>query len=97
MFKSWEDKLEQIGKHLGYPSCCIEAFKDIKPWSLREDEVKQVTQGGFVPCVSCARKILRGEVTIRGLITNRKNSGVFPEENKLEIDALYNDPIIEVE
>jgi hypothetical protein len=85
------------GRYLGYPDCCIEAFGDVAiPFILRPEISRQASFEGFLPCPSCAKKLLAGDITYNELINpNRKCSvpfGLHNHEQKLqiskELDAL---------
>jgi len=69
-----------MGTYFGYPECCIEDFctRDSEPTPLQE----QVHDGtGFIPCPSCCNKILSGETTLEGLISNRRCKIPFPKKH----------------
>lgn len=73
------------GKFYGYPDCCIDDFVSriiTEEYSDGMTEAQhQVHDGtGFIPCHSCATKIVNGETTLEGLIQNRQCSNPFPVE-----------------
>lgn len=70
-----------MGKALGYPDCCIEAFiRDIG--SISELRSKMGDFTGFIPCEEHAIKISREEITLESLINEEKrkelNISKFP-------------------
>jgi len=81
------EKWRQIGKRLGYPECCIEAF--VKRNELDDDTFippsriqKRVGNGsGFIPCSYCSWKILSKQCELSDLIKNRKERSKFPNDN----------------
>lgn len=73
------------GKFYGYPDCCIDDFvgriitEEFSDGMTKEQD--QVHQNlGFIPCHSCAVKIINGETTLEGLIKNRQCRNPFPVE-----------------
>lgn len=77
-----EERWTSWGIYFGYPQCCIANFVVLDDIKNRSDEQKQVHKGtGFIPCHSCTKKIVEGEVTLEGLIKNRICPTEFPNEN----------------
>jgi len=71
--------LEQLGKHLGYPSCCIKSFRKTIG-ALGNRKGAEAGRGtGFIPCSICAGRVLSGEINLKDLITNRKHNKPFPQ------------------
>lgn len=72
------NKFKLLGKYYGYPDCCVDSFilSLQKPKSQYQINVHQGL--GFIPCDSCATKILNGETTIDQLIQNRIYKSPFP-------------------
>lgn len=67
------------GKHFGFPMCCIKSFCRLRLRERTEAQksiMKEAT--GFVPCPAHAEQIMAGELTIAGLIRNRKHKYPFP-------------------
>jgi hypothetical protein len=65
-----------LGKYYGYPSCCIDSFVINTPKTHIQQFVHKGL--GFIPCNSCATKIMNGENTIEELIKNRICRIPFP-------------------
>lgn len=88
------------GEYLGYPSCCIEAFGDVAiPFFLRDKLTQEMAKDGFLPCPTCAQKLILETTTYEELINpNRKCSipfkpDAFTTADKVqiekELDALH--------
>lgn len=88
---AWYKENAPLGKELGYPACCIQAFCDQPPIVLQmstrtPEDVERYRAGcihgiftGFIPCSIHAKQILAGEITIHSLIKNRNPSfALFP-------------------
>jgi len=75
-------KCEEIGLYYGYPKCCIEAFSNFMDFDQRSETVQKANQTvigcGFVPCETCAKKVLAGEIQLKDLIKDRKCKSEFP-------------------
>lgn len=76
---------DQLGEYYGYPSCCIEAFSpngEVILWMERDRVVIDATETfpgcGFLPCNACAKRVVKGELTLDQLIVNRKHPLPFP-------------------
>ena len=70
----------KVGIDLGYPKCCAKGFVFDRPFEKYQLEAANLNgkPTGFIPCRSCATKILNGEIKITDLIKNRKISAPFP-------------------
>jgi hypothetical protein len=80
----------EVGKHYGYPQCCIEWFAkeriakhplEMEPLTAKQNEAHGGT--GFVPCPKCAETVTAA--TLHTLIKNRQCSLPFPEEKEEEL------------
>lgn len=70
-YAEWNSK----GKYYGYPRCCIAHFcsKEFFNQTENQNQARSLFKGVlFYPCPSCAEKLVRGEVTLEGLLVNRK-------------------------
>jgi hypothetical protein len=76
----------EMGKHFGYPECCINEFCEIEyKKRTKAQDMRSVHQNtGFIPCANHAELILKGEITLSSLISNRKNRAKFPSILNLE-------------
>lgn len=75
-----------IGKRLGYPQCCIDAFCNQPPGSFAgktpsiadKERVRASYVGkyytGFIPCHEHAIQVLSGKIALFQLIKNRDTS-----------------------
>lgn len=81
-----------VGKYFGYPECCINSFIFNMETSLlyRKPEQLEAATHGYVPCPSCARKLIAGEVTVDELVKGRTCSTPFPAEPCSEFDEFIN-------
>jgi hypothetical protein len=83
MCKKWL----QLGKRLGYPECCIQAFifrndrDDIISPSRIQKCVGNKT--GFIPCSYCCWKVLSKQCKLEELIKNRKSRASFPNDKSV--------------
>ena len=67
-----------LGKHYGYPDCCIVDFC-MTHWTARTINQEKVHNNqGFVPCPNCADKIVEGKAKIEDLIVDRKSKSPYP-------------------
>lgn len=68
------------GIYYGYPKCCIEEFVKYPPSErTTAQNAYSVHQGkGFIPCAKHAMLILKEEITLESLITNRQCPTAFP-------------------
>lgn len=92
--KEKADELSQTwqhnGLHFGYPQCCIDSF--VKRGRIivesefhdqpefTENQIEATNNTGFIPCATCADRVVSGEIELKDLITNRTNSAPFPDE-----------------
>lgn len=91
--KDWYDENAPLGKELGYPECCIQAFCDQPPQLLKirgtnNDDRLRYKSGcidgkftGLIPCITHAKQILKGEITLDSLVNKEKRNkefGIFP-------------------
>jgi hypothetical protein len=77
-------KWRQLGKRLGYPECCIDAFigrNDNICISPNRIQIRVSNGSGFIPCSYCSWKILSKQYTLEELIKNRKERKPFPIDN----------------
>lgn len=73
-----------IGKHYGYPECCIDNFyNDRHNLKLRQEKYQFVY--GYLPCSICY-ELLENGMDINTLLTNRKCNGSIDKNNKLNYD-----------
>ncbi len=94
-FKEKEMSTRDLGRYFGYPECCIDYFhkrndkRNDKKNDKKNDKEKSTSlsssETGFIPCPSCANKIIIGEVKIEDLICNRECETVFPNDNGMRI------------
>ncbi len=64
------DHLYYNGRYYGYPECCIEVFAETfgkHPRSRERDIASQIV--GYIPCSSCADKILDGTFRVEDLVS----------------------------
>ena len=97
------NKVEILGKHFGYPQCCIDSFIETMGAVGNPQGAKAGEETGFIPCPSCAKKVLDGVIDLKDLIINRKHGLKFPNQNsdllkkelnikatpKIDIDAIH--------
>jgi hypothetical protein len=78
----WWDQNYPLGKELGYPDCCIAAFCNQPPVLLNgnatdndimryEAALINGVYSGFIPCITHAGMVLRGQISLSDLIKNR--------------------------
>jgi hypothetical protein len=80
-FKGNADYYIEMGKHFGYPECCINQF--IETYGAMEaSEERKIASSftGFIPCDIHAKEILDGKTTLSNLITNRQEKTPFPND-----------------
>lgn len=75
------NKLKILGKHFGYPECCIESFERTMGAVGNPKGAEAGNGTGFIPCPSCADKVNKGEIKLEELIHNRKHSLPFPNNS----------------
>jgi hypothetical protein len=87
----------------GYPKCCIDAFIKRSQSMLISDDKGKVTidplteeqsqahgHTGFIPCPSCATKLVENDKPVESLITHRMlKKKPFPEIDTKEFYDLY--------
>lgn len=87
------DGFVELGKHFGYPDCCIEWFNDrffgTVPFELTEAQDKVNNSKGFIPCPTCADRVHSGEIKIEELITNREHPVPYPKEDREYMSRVY--------
>lgn len=87
----WRETNAPLGKKLGYPQCCIDAFCAQPPQVLQaskpteDDKLRykvSILNGkatGFIPCIDHAKQIASGKITLQSLIKDRDpDFGIFP-------------------
>jgi hypothetical protein len=66
----------KYGDYYGYPDCCIKAFEDYFYQRIEFEQLSLVRQKtslkGFIPCETCAKKILSKELNIAKLINAKR-------------------------
>lgn len=100
--KEWFDTNAPYGKELGYPDCCIKAFCDQPPSSLKiatkNDKLRYEAAcvngkfKGFIPCLAHAKQINAGEITLDSLIKNRN-----PEFKPFPLEGHYEKEVTEMD
>lgn len=89
LIKNWTEENAPLGKELGYPACCVEAFCNQPPELLRgkpskEDKLRYEASHisgeytGFIPCAKHAKQIKSGEIELGDLIQDRTHPSPFP-------------------
>ena len=88
----------KIGRFLGYPPCCIEAFGVVAVFFKdRPTIVQQAAKNNYIPCMECAIRLLADEETYNTLINKNRHCSIpFKEEHTkseaetidLEIDMI---------
>jgi len=74
-----------LGRHFGYPECCIEEFGSVK------NTGRKLNGTGFVPCVACDEKKTSEEL-INEINERRKHALPFPHSNfKICLAELLNE------
>lgn len=63
-----------VGKHLGYPDCCIKGFLHI--YKTGGVEPRKLNGTGFVPCLECNK--LSTEELLDTINKNRRSNVKFP-------------------
>lgn len=83
--KSWLAENQPLGKRLGYPDCCIQAFCDQPPavlekYGVDDNDRLRLQMGtlggkfsGFVPCLAHAKQIAEGKITLSSLIQENRD------------------------
>jgi hypothetical protein len=73
-----KESMKQLGIFYGYPECCIDSFLKVPSSERTRDQRRAHKNNGFIPCHNCSVKIINGEITLEGLITNRVCRNRFP-------------------
>ncbi len=64
------------GDYYGYPDCCIKAFTEYFYQHIQFEQLSAARQKtalkGFIPCETCAQKILSKELNIAKLINAKR-------------------------
>lgn len=75
----------KMGHYFGYPQCCIDDFTAFARGEVKERTRYQMeffrNAHGFIPCPSCAQKVLTGALTMNELLKHRQCPTAFPEES----------------
>lgn len=75
---SWEE----LGRHFGYPECCIDWFVNVRIRNVYRGFTQQQESvhgyNGFIPCPACAEKVTKD--TIHTLIKNRVCETPYPND-----------------
>ncbi len=82
---------KEMGRHYGYPSCCIENYLDQSDQTnikARRKEYQFVY--GFLPCAQCYEKLANG-ADINSLLVNRKCVGPMCLDRASGLN--YSDPV----
>ncbi len=70
---------QAMGRFYGYPQCCIDSFCNRTEFLKKGCIQFRAAKGhGFIPCLECARKVLRGETSLADLVINRSAQTAFP-------------------
>ncbi|WP_276978383.1 hypothetical protein [Flavobacterium filum] len=69
------------GLYYGYPICCIIDFIRREYELTHEQQHFADTGNGFIPCPDCSIKLLRNELTIESLLSNRLCKQPFPKDD----------------
>ncbi len=90
------DHLYINGRYYGYPECCIETFVELfnkHPRSRERHFACKIV--GYIPCASCADKILEGTVRVEDLVSevnSRRNcEKPFIEEKQWTMEEMEKD------
>lgn len=73
--------IEKLGKYYGYPQCCIDSFYRTMGALGNPQGAEAGNFTGFIPCPTCANKVLNGQKKLKDLITNRKCKKPFPKDD----------------
>ena len=76
MDEKYREHHTKNGRRFGYPKCCVESFCNGHSYSKIQNKVHGST--GFIPCMAHAQQILKGEITLSDLISNREHPIPFP-------------------
>ena len=77
-------KIRYYGHYYGYPECCIKMFEENRKQKMLFKDYSPIRQkaaiGGFVPCDTCAEKMVNGTLNIADVIqSKRKHDQPFPK------------------
>jgi hypothetical protein len=87
--KEYIEVWQSNGEYFGYPQCCIDFFikrgvailnRDFNNTKLSPEHESLSIKTGFVPCTSCAEKVINKEVKITDLIKDRQSINIFPND-----------------
>jgi len=75
----------EMGKHYGYPECCITKFynNDNNNLKLRQEKYQFVY--GYLPCNNCY-ELLENGMNINNLLINRKCNSLIDKDHPLNYD-----------
>ena len=68
------------GLYYGYPICCIIDFCK-RGYKMTVEQKKFQNGNGFIPCPTCAKKLLSKQVTIKKLLKDRICQSPFPKDD----------------
>ena len=79
-----------ICKLFGYPDCCIEEF--IYDFELGRKPIKnrdsltfdKYNRSGFIPCNTCASRVIKNDTKLSDLIVDRLCNSKFPKDGSRE-------------
>ena len=71
--------IQVMGKYLGYPKCCTAAFIELCGAYGNPKGAQVSDKTGFIPCPTCAERVLSKETTLEKLIVNRIHPNKFPD------------------
>ena len=88
--EKWYRENLPSGRALGYPECCIRAFGNQPPESMKgkptKDDKRRYKAGcingvftGFIPCSEHAKQIVQGKITLQSLIDYGKRDLFIPK------------------
>ncbi len=82
---------EEMGRHYGYPTCCIENYQDQSDQTNIKSRRKEYQfVYGYLPCAQCYEKLANG-ANINNLMINRKC--VEPISLDRDSGFNYSDPV----
>lgn len=80
-FKENIDYYVAMGKHFGYPDCCINQFIETTgALGSSQERVVAADGTGFLPCDKHAKQILDGKIKLEDLIKHRQAKSPFPND-----------------
>lgn len=89
-----EQHLQEVGKFLGYPKCCINEFienvRTNTAFGWKRDlagQYKGAWSGGFIPCTKHAARIIDEGKLVHRIIRNRISSRPFPHSSPFEFSC----------